>query len=368
MRTIMLISPKDNNFYNFRRELIERLNTLYRVILVCPYGSKIDYFTNIGCSFVDTYIDRRGTNPINDFKLILRYHKILKEHKPDLVLTYTTKCSVYAGIACRARGVKYIVNNAGLLETEKKQRFLKLILLFLYRVGFKGASCMMYQNSYERNTINNLLSKNIHYRDIPGSGVNTEEFCFEPYPREDSPIVFNYVARIVKIKGIDEFLKCAERIKFHHSEVKFVVYGDYDDDSYRHVIRDAVEKGIIEYRGVLLDMKPAIAVAHAVIHPSYYEGMTNVILEHSSMGRVCIASDIPGCREGVNDGETGYLFPCKNVDAMVEKVEQFLKLPYVQKKEMGIKAHEKMMREFDRNIVTAIYMEEINKLFHTYNE
>ena len=207
MSKIMLISPKDNNFYNFRSELILKLHDMgNEVILVCPYGNKIDFFTERGCRFIDINMDRRGTSISHDLKLIRDYRRILKTEKPNVVLTYTSKPSIYAGFVCGLMKIPYIVNNAGLMEC---QGALDKLMKVLYVIGWSKASCMMYQNTMERDVIQNLLKGKTHYRDIPGSGVNLEAFPYTEYPENDDVIVFNYVARIVKIKGIDEFLECA---------------------------------------------------------------------------------------------------------------------------------------------------------------
>jgi len=363
MKKIVMVSTKDYNFYNFRSDFILRLVEIgYEVVLICPYGKKIDYFTDRGCRFIDIPIDRRGTNPFHDLKLIHNYMKVFKKEKPDLVLTYTTKCSVYAGIACRMLKIKYIVNNAGLIAHDNPKGMLAGVLNMLYRVGFKKASCMMYQNSQERDYMNSLLKRRVPYRDLPGSGVDLDVFTLQPYPSKESSIVFNYVARIVELKGIREFLECAKIIKGKYNNTEFVLYGDYDNDKYRNIVADLERKNIVRHGGVLLDMKPAISAANAVIHASYYEGMTNVVLEHGAMGRPSIGSNIPGVADGIDDGVTGYLFEVKNVDSLVSAVEKFINLPYEKKVEMGKQARRKMEQEFDRNIVTNIYFEEINKL------
>lgn len=356
----MLISPKDNNFYNFRSELILQLRNLgHEVILVCPYGKKINYFTKKGCRFINIFMDRRGTSVFKDLKLIQQYKKILKYEKPDVVLTYTSKPSIYAGYLCGQMKIPYIVNNAGLMETEGLfDKFMKL----LYRIGWSKASCIMYQNAREREVVNELLRKRIHYRDIPGSGVNLEVFQFKEYPQNDDLIIFNYVARIVKMKGIDEFIECAKRVKMNYKNVKFIIFGAYDDDEYRKKIKLLEAQGVLEYGGVKLDMRPYIESAHAVIHPSYYEGMTNVVLEHSAMGRPCIGSNIPGVREGIDDGKTGFLFEVKNVDSMVEAINKFLSLTHKEKIQMGIAARIKMEKEFNRDLVTNVYLEEIDRI------
>lgn len=361
-KTVLFLVNKDNVIYNFRRELAFRLlEEGYRVVISCPYGKKIDFLTERGAEWVDIKIDRRGTSITADLKLLRQYYKQIKDIKPDVVLCYTTKCSIYGGMVCQRLHIPYIVNNAGLVENKKG--VLEFIMRRLYRLGFKGAACMMYQNNRERDYVNAILKNKVYYRNIPGSGVNLEEFPFAEYPPDDQEIIFNYVARIVGFKGINELLAAAECIKPKHPNVHFVLYGDYDDDSYRARVYDLEKKGIVEYGGIQLDMKPFIKKAHAVIHPSYYEGMTNVILEHAAMGRPAIASDIPGCREGIDEGVSGYTFKLKDVDDLVQKIEKFLSLSHEEKEAMGKAARVKMEREFDRDIVTNIYLDEIKRFF-----
>ena len=363
MAKILLIASKDYNYYNFRSEMILKLVELgHEVVLSCPPGDKIQFFTDRGCSFVPHEMDRRGTSISADLKLIYAYYKLFKTVKPDILLTYTGKSSAYGGLVSRFMRIPRIINNAGLMDTRYYGKMVKLVLDSLFWLGFKNADCMMYQNSQERDYIRRIIGMKTHHRDIPGSGVNLEKFQFVEYPDESKPITFNYVGRLVSIKGINEFLTCAERIKEKYAKTRFVIYGDYDEDIYKARVSELEKKGIVEYGGVQINMKPFIEQAYAVIHPSYYEGMTNVVLEHSAMGRACIGSDIPGVRDGIEEGKTGFVFPRQDVDALVEKVERFINLPYEEKVAMGKAAREKMEREFDRNIVTDIYIEEINRI------
>lgn len=359
-KIVMILCPKDVTLL-LRKELIEKLLDLkFRVVLISPYGKAIDDFIDMGCAFYNISIDRRGTNILRDIKLIVKYWKIISRVKPDIVLTYTTKCSVYGGFVCSNLRIPYIVNNAGLIKNNKKC-FLDYILLKLYKIGFNKAFCIMYQNEEERNIINSILEQKVHFRMIPGSGVNLERFSYSAYPNDNNRIIFNYVARIVEFKGINEFVKCAEIIKAMYPNSEFFIYGEYDDNNYKKVLSKYQKKGIIKYAGFKTDMIPYIEKAHAIIHASHYEGMANVILEHSAMGRVCIGSNIPGIKECIDDGITGYLFKVGDVDDLVSKVEKFIKLSIAQKKKMGIEARNRMVNYFDRNIVTNIYLEEISQ-------
>ena len=363
MSKILLISNKDNNFYNFRSELILKLvEQGHDVTLMCPYGKKIDYFLERNCGFIGVDVDRRGKSFLKDFRLLRNYVKQIKKEKPDIVLLYTTKCCVYGGMACRHLKVPYIVNNAGLIESNNSHSPLQMLLRWLYKIGFSKASCLMFQNTRERDYITGLIKKSVHYRDIPGSGVNLDYFTYRDYPSSDDIVTFNFVGRIVSIKGIKEFLDCAEIIKKEHRNTRFVIYGEYDEEVYKDRINRLESQGVVEYGGVVMDMRPCIEAAHVAIHPSYYEGMTNVVLEHSAMGRPCLGSDIPGVKEGIENGKTGFLFEVKSITSMVDAVKQFLSLSHEEKKQMGIEARRKMEREFDRNIITEAYLEEIQRI------
>lgn len=365
MAKIVLISSKDYNFYNFRRRLILQLQQIgHDVLLVCPKGEKMSFFTEHGCRFTPLDMDRRGTSFINDLKLLYGYYRIFKKEKPDVVLTYTGKSSVYGGCVCRLLRLPCIVNNAGLLDTRYYSKLVSVILGVLYRVGFKKAACMMYQNTYERDYLNKVLKNSVHYRDIPGSGVDLDEFVYNDYPDEKDTIIFNYVGRIVSIKGIKEYLDCAEQIHEKYLFTKFRIFGEYDDRQFEPRIKQLEEKGAVEYCGSKRNMVPYICESSAAIHVSYYEGMTNVILEHGAIGRPSIVSNIPGCKEGVDNGVTGYIVALQDSKSLIDAVEKFILLTHDQRKKMGQSARAKMEREFDRNIVTNIYLEEINRILN----
>lgn len=358
MKTIMLVCPLARTF-NFREQLINKLCRLnYHVVLLSENGPEIEKFLESGCEFKEIHMDRRGKNIFNDGRLIRDYYCVIKDIKPNVVLLYTTKCSIYGGMVCRMLNIPYIVNNAGLIESTGAFSY---FLNILYRIGFAGATCMMYQNKQEQHVVQKLLKGKTHFRNIPGSGVDILKYQYTEYPTGDI-VVFDFVARVIKIKGIDEYLECAKQVHQKYPQTLFRIYGTLDDDYYREKVMDYEKKSYVKYCGQKSDMRSEIASSSAVIHPSYYEGMTNVVLEHSAMGRPCLGSNIPGVEEAIENGETGYVFEVRNIHDICNKVSRFIELPFEDKVQMGKKARKKMEKEFSREIVTDIYLEEIHNI------
>ncbi|HOA82196.1 MAG TPA: glycosyltransferase, partial [Defluviitaleaceae bacterium] len=200
----------------------------------------------------------------------------------------------------------------------------------------------------------------------PGSGVNLKYHCFEEYPDSDNIIKFLFIGRIMKDKGIDELLEAAQKVKCMYPNVQFDLVG-YCEENYTKRLSDFENRGIIKYHGQQDDVHSFIKGAHAIIHPSYHEGMANVLLEAASTGRPVLASNIPGCRETFDEGVTGYGFEVRNTSALVNTIEKFIKLPYEDKKQMGIAGRVKVEHEFDRQIVVDCYMEEIGEILSRQN-
>lgn len=195
---------------------------------------------------------------------------------------------------------------------------------------------------------------------IPGSGVNLQNFGLIDYP-DDERIEFLFIARIMKEKGIDQYLEAAEFIKLKYPNTVFHILGNCEE-SYVEKLRDMQNKGIIIYHGRQDDVRKFMKISHCTIHPTYYpEGMSNVLLESAACGRPIITTDRAGCREIVEEGKTGYIVEQKNSGDLIDRIEDFLELSYKDKMRMGLAGREKVEKEFDRQIVVDAYMDEINK-------
>lgn len=361
MKKVLFLVNHDVTIYNFRYELVETLvNKGYDVYISSPNGDRIKFLTDIGCKFIETDVSRHGTNPVTDFKLFVKYLKIMKSIKPDVVISYTIKPNIYGGMAAAMRGIPFFPNVTGLGVAVNNKGVARNVILTLYKLAFRKAACVFFQNSENRKFFeDNKLYKGV-YKVIPGSGVNIEKFIPLEYPDKER-VDFVYISRIMKDKGIEEYFECAEYIEAKYKNVKFHICG-FCEDNYEERLKDFVRRGIVEYHGMVSDVRTILKECSALIHPSYHEGMSNVLLEASACARPCLCSDIAGCKEIVADNETGFLFKPGDVESLINAVEKFLNLTCAQRKEMGVYARRKVEKEFDRQIVVDAYLSEINKV------
>ena len=370
---IAVLTNNDDDIYCFRKELIEGLIAEgYEVLISCPYGEKFELLTHWNYIYDDPVIDRRGTNVVADFKLFRHYKKLFKKYRPDVVLTYTAKPNVYASIAARRLKIPYINNVTGFGSVLNKKGLMKAFIMKLFKTAYRGANCIMFQNSTNMQLALDCGMVKGEYRLIPGSGVDVNRYPLQTYPQggnglEGEQVVFNYIGRILHDKGVDDYIEAAKRIKANYPNVEFNMLGFIEptEAHYEAELKALGEQGIVRYRGSQKDIKPFVARSHATIHPSIYgEGMSNVLLESAASGRPLITTDNPGCKETVNDGETGFLYHGGDVAALVEKIETFLVMPNDKREEMGKAGREKVKTEFSRDIVVQAYLEEIQKILN----
>lgn len=368
MKEVLILVNHDVVIYNFRKELVERLlKDKYEVYISSPYGERIDDLVAMGCKYIEASISRHGTNIIEELKLLSYYKKIIKDVKPDVVLSYTIKPNIYGGMACKSLNVPYIANITGLGTAVENKGIMQKITIVLYKVAFKKINCVFFQNIENRQFfIDNKIAVDKH-RLIPGSGVNLEHFNVLNY-QSDETIEFTFISRIMKKKGIDQYVEAAEYIRKKYPNTGFHICG-FCEEAYEDKLNMLQEKGIINYHGMQRDVRLILEKTHCTIHPTYYpEGMSNVLLESAACGRPVITTDRSGCREIVDNEINGYIVEQQNSEDLIGKIEKFLKLSYEEKKNMGLAGRAKIEREFDRQIVVENYMDEIEKAIGEENE
>lgn len=359
MKKILLLGNSKLTIFGFRGELIEQLiEKKYEVVTVFPngpFGEGEKVSKEYGCKFVQIEIDRRGTNPIGDLKLLKNYISIIKKEKPNIVLAFTAKCDIYGGIACRLLKIPFVPNITGLGKGLTEGKLTKLITKNLYKFAIKKSKCVFFQNEGDKEFFINNKIKFKKSIVLPGSGVNIDKFKVLDYPNDDI-IRFIYVARIMKVKGIDEYLGAATEIKKKYKNTEFHICGFYEED-YKDIIEKKQKDNTIIYHGLVDDVKLFEKDCHCIVLPSYHpEGISNVLLEAAALGRAIITTNRIGCKETVDNGVSGYLINEKDTNDLINKMTTFIELNNKEKKEMGLSGRKKIEKEFDRNIVVNKYL------------
>lgn len=370
-KKILIITNHSYMLYQFRRELIEKLMETYVVVLSMPFVGHEDDFAAMGCKCVETDVDRRGINPITDFKLLQFYNKIITEEKPDKVITYSIKPNIYAGLICGHKKIPYYANVQG-LGTAFQKKTLSLLVGLLYKTAFRKVKAVFFENEGNaQEFINRKLVAEDKIIVLNGAGVNLEHYAYPSFSSrqqsdecceaEKRKMHFLYLGRIMKEKGIDELFTAMCRLHNEYGDkVVLDIVGFFEDD-YKSAVEKMVEDGAAVFHGFQQETRPYYAMADCIVLPSYHEGMSNVLLEASAMGRPVITSDIPGCREAVEDGKSGYLCEMKNADMLFEKMKMMADKSLEEIEDMGRCARERMEKLFDKNRIVEQTVEIIGR-------
>lgn len=356
---ILMVGNEPGGMYRFRIDLIKELLKEHSVTVLVPDGEYVPEMIEIGCGFINTPIDRRGINPLTDFKLLRLYSKILKKVQPNLVITYTIKPNVYCGLVCKKNCIPYVENITGLGTAFQSTGIIKMIVSLLYRNALTKAKVVFFENAGNRDT---FVNENIVSLDktcvLNGAGVNTEHFYLAEYPK-DNKTVFLFIGRIMKEKGFDELITAMRRLVANGYEAELHVVG-FCEESFERTIIEGQDEGWLFFHSQQQDVRPYIEQCHCFVLPSWHEGMANTNLECAAMGRPVITSNIHGCLEAVEDDVSGYLCEKQNADDLYQKMKKFVSLSYEERKSMGLAGRKRMKVLYDKEKVVVMT---INKLF-----
>ena len=348
---ILILANFDVGLYQFRRELIAALLEEHEVVLSLPDGDLVRPLEELGCRFVDTPVDRRGINPVTDGKLFVRYLKLMRQEKPDLVITYTIKPNIYGGMACRLLGIPYAVNITGLGTAFQKQGALRKLVTALYKLALKKAKVVFFEN---RGNMQTLLDEKIVTADrckcLNGAGVNLDHYRYAEYPHGDDPVRFLFIGRVMAEKGVDELFEAMGRLRREGFGCTLDVLGHFEEH-YEAKILTREAEGWLNYHGQQKDVRPFIEKAHCFVLPSWHEGMANTNLECAAMGRPLITSNIHGCKEAVVENVSGLLCQPQNQENLYETMVRFLQLTHEDRVAMGRAGRKHMEEVFDKNKV-----------------
>ena len=368
MKTIAIVVNTSWNVYNFRLGLLQALQkTGYKIIVIAPNDEYSNKFKSFGFEYHDVAINNKGTQPVEDIRLIYNLHKIYKNIRPDIVLHFTIKPNIYGTIAASLLGIPVVNNIAGLGTLFVNEDFITKIAKMLYKFSQARANHIFFQNNDDLDQfIQDSLVDSKKCNVLPGSGIDTNKYL----PREKTyseKKVFLLIARMLWEKGVGEYVEAARVIKSNHKNIEFQLLGFLDVDNRSAISKDQMQEwmneGVIDYLGSTDDVSTFISKADCIVLPSFYrEGTPRSLLESASMAKPIITTDNTGCRDVVDHGISGYLCKVRDSNDLACKMELFLKLSDKEKDDMGNMGRVKMLAEFDESIVIDKYLNVIDEV------
>lgn len=355
------------NVYNFRLGLIKSLQREnYKITVIAPRDEYTQKLIDEGCSYEEVTMDSRGANAIKDLGLVFELHKIYKKVKPDIILHYTIKPNIYGTLAAKWLGIPVINNVCGLGTVFLKKNLVSKVASFMYKLSFKFPQKVFFQNNYDKRLfIKNGLIKNDVADLLPGSGIDLEKFKPTSF-RRNQKFTFLLVSRLIHDKGVLEFIDAIKILKSNGLNAKFQILGAKDPEHKRgidtSIVDSWIDNNIIEYLGTTDDVRTYIDNADCVVLPSYREGTPKSLLEAASSSKPIVATDVPGCKEVVEDKYNGLLCKVKDAEDLAEKMNSLAKLDNRTLEEMGQNGREKVEREFDEKIVINKYLSSIKEI------
>lgn len=359
MKKVAVLSSHTPSLFWFRMDMmISFRNNGYKVYALGNESEAEwkDKFQQENIEYIQIDVERNGVNPLNDLKTLKSIKNALSKIMPDKIFTFQAKTIIYGGIAAKQLGIKEIyplVAGMGsvFLNDSLKTRIIRKILVTEYKLGMKSCPAVFFQNHDDEQIFkDNGIVKKQEVVLIPGSGVNTEKFTVQPLPEQFG---FLCISRLIRDKGVYEYLEACRKIKEKYPEVRCLLVGPYDSNPSAlkpDELKPFIDDGVIEYFGEQTDVRPYMNQANVFVLPSYREGTPKTNLEAMASGRAILTTNAPGCKETVVEGVNGYMVPVKDVDALCEKMEYLINNPNIVS-EMGAEGRKLAENKFDVKIV-----------------
>lgn len=367
------------NLLNFRGNLIKSLIADgHTVILIAPVDEYVPALQALGAKFVELPMRAHGINPLTDLLLLWHFVLVLKRECPDVLLGYTIKPNVYGSLAANLLGIPVVNNIAGLGSAFIKGGCLRRIIQLLYRIALGRSKLVFFQNPDDLQLFLRLNLINFSQAALlPGSGVDIKKFQQSPLPclqstseyvcMEKRNFVFLLVSRMLKDKGVEEYVRAARILKKHYPQVTWALLGSIDQANPNAIdpkkIDLWIEEGIVSYWGTSNDVRLQLTKADCVVLPSYREGTPRTLLEAAAMGRPLIATNVPGCREVVIDSMNGFLCLPRDANDLAKKMKQMLSISDSKLQYMSGASRKLVEDRFDEQLVIEKYRTVLNELF-----
>ncbi|MEL6943422.1 MAG: glycosyltransferase family 4 protein, partial [Bacteroidota bacterium] len=320
-----------------------------------------------GCRFFSLpNLQRKGTNPLHDFRLMVNLFKIYRKEKVDIALHYTVKPVVFGTLSAKLAGVKVINTLTGLGYAFISDGWVSRIVRSLYRVSLRFSNKVLFQNRDDRQLFleHKLVPKKLSGI-VQGSGINTSHFQPVKEDQEKQYIDFLFIGRLLYDKGTIEFVEAAKMILNRYPNARFHLIGDLDTGNPSTIdpleLKQWIAEGIVQYYGRLKDVRSQIEKCDVLVLPSYREGLPRVMLEGMSMAKPLIATDVPGCRETVEDGKNGYLVKVKDPFTLFQAMEKMILMSKKERIRMGYYGRQMALSRFDERQIVKQYLNMIEE-------
>ncbi len=372
-KTVAIVINTSWNIFNFRVGLLTALQRAgYRIVTIAPFDDYSEKLEALGFEYYNIEINNKGTNPLEDIKLVGAFYRLYKDVKPDVLLHYTIKPNIYGTMAARLAGVPVVSNISGLGTVFLDHGFSSKVARLLYKLALRIPVKVFFQNAEDRALFIDLkLVAEAKTGLLPGSGIDTSRYLPVLAEPAASPFSFLFIARLVKDKGLVEFVEAARLLKAKYPEVVFNVLGAFYPGNPTAVSEQDMaaweREGVIQYLGVSNEVPLLIAQADCVVLPSYREGLSRVLLEAASMARPMVTTNVPGCRDVVEDGVNGFLCRVRDAGDLALQMEKMIGLEPDERVEMGRRGREKVVEEFDEGIVIEKYQQVIGRALHRHD-
>jgi glycosyltransferase involved in cell wall biosynthesis len=360
---LILSANTDWYIYNYRLSLAQAiLDQGYELLLLTPSGRYGEKLRNLGFQLETIRLNRHGLNPFADSLTLLQILGIYRREQPDLVHHFTIKPMLYGSLAARAAGISLVANSVtGLgrlfVNPSRLEVIFRLLALPLLRLALNNRRGLtIFQNERDATVFQNWkLTEPGRYLVIPSSGVDVDRFTPSPEPKGDAVVLL--AARMLWDKGVGELVEAARLLRQRGIPGRVVLAGDVDLGNPVSIEKNQLvrwqKEGVVEWLGHVDNMPEILAKSHIFVLPTTYgEGVSMSLIEAAAAGRPIVASDMPGCREVVDDGRNGFLVPPKNPNALADAIEQLLLDPKLRAR-MGQAGREIALERFSDKLINA---------------
>jgi len=354
------------NIYNFRLNLVKKLlEEKHNIIIVSPFDSCVEKLIELGCKYVSLEFNSKSLSVFSNLILIIKYYQIFKKYNVNVYFGFTIKPNIFGSLVTRVCRISTINNITGLGTTFLRSNFLEFFVKILYKFSLKKSKIVFFHNIDDQKLfIKNKIVKSNQTEILPGSGIDLNFFINNnTNNRRSEDLIFLYFGRVIRDKGINEFLESAKIVKDFFPSIQFNILGPLEKNAtmIKKKINDYHNQQIINYLGTTYDVRPFINRVDCVILPSYREGLPRSILEAFALSKPVISTNVPGCKDIVIDGINGLLCTSQDIKSLTDTIIKFIKLPISLRNSFGKAGRKLVENKYDEKVVIKAYLNCLSK-------